>query len=187
MNTNPNAGISNADQNEQRRFQISKQDWANFRFFACGDDVRSAALNLLKERDYLLPNEQPNLDKITAEAEFFAKSLVERLITNRQMRRFGIQRIADKLREFVKSEDWTAMYFYITNIYGMVRWYAPYNLQRLPVHPTALIGYLSVFSETFVDCMNKSAEIGAVKSYEEVSYLENHESHESEGLEYGDD
>ena len=141
---------------EKKRLPISKQDWTNFNFFVCDDETRKQALRLLKERDYLLSNGMPNKEKITEEAEFFADSLAKRLTGNWQAKRFGIRNVAENIRRFTEIRDLSALYFYITNVYGTVWWNAPYNLQRLPVHQEALSLYLNVFSNTFIKQVTQS-------------------------------
>ncbi|MCL1831752.1 MAG: hypothetical protein FWG45_02425 [Oscillospiraceae bacterium] len=137
-------------QRQNGQFQIAPQDWKNFFFYTCGEDEKQSVLELLKAREYLLSNGEPNIEIITKEATFFAGSLAERIKNRRQARRYGFRKIAANVQRFSELGDTSALYFYITNVYGMVRWYAPYNLQRLPIHRDALKAYLAVFSEVFV-------------------------------------
>lgn len=132
----------------------SKQDWKNFHFYYCDDETRGSVTQLLIERDYLLPTEMPNQEKITTEAQFFAISLAERLNTSRGTQRFGINNISDNISRLVAAQDLSTLYFYVCNLYGTVFWRVPYNLQRLPVNPDAFSMYLSVFSDTLIECIN---------------------------------
>jgi hypothetical protein len=143
--------------NTQGQHQINPQDWKNFYFFTCTEKERKEALKLLKERNFLNANGTPNRETIEKQATFFADSLANRVSKHWRARRYGFGKIADNVAKYAGESDTSALYFYLTNIYGMVWWYAPYNLQRLPVHREAFKAYLDIFSGTFVARMNEIA------------------------------
>jgi hypothetical protein len=129
------------------------QDWKNFHFFICDEQTKEAARKLLVNRDYLLPSNMPNKDKITDEAKHFASELVERLKGNRDANKYGLRRIAENVESIYVMQDLSLLYFYIGNLYASARWQMPYNLQRIPVNHDALSMYLSVFTDTFTACI----------------------------------
>ena len=149
-----NNNTKQATTTAKRGFQIANQDWKNFYFFTCSENEKANALTLLKVRNYLRSDGQPNNDVITKQATFFAESLAERIKSRRQARRYGFRKIAANVQRFSELGDTSALYFYITNVYGMVRWYAPYNLQRLPVQREAFAMYLVVFASKFIEKLN---------------------------------
>ena len=143
---------------EKRRFFNTRfmQDWRNFHFFFCNEQTQQAAKKLLVDRDYLLPSDMPNQEEITSEARYFAKELVERLKGNRDARKYGMKRIAENIETISAMQDLSLLYFYIGNLYASARWQMPYNLQRLPVNHDALSMYLSVYTDTFISCVNEA-------------------------------
>jgi hypothetical protein len=112
------AVTENTNSNEKRKYYISKQDWMNFRFFTCTDEVKEATLSLLTERKYLHSDGTPNEEEITKEANFFANSLAQRFVENRYVRRIGALTLIRSIRKFTEKEDLSALYFYVMNIYG---------------------------------------------------------------------
>ncbi|MCL2637500.1 MAG: hypothetical protein FWD48_03935 [Oscillospiraceae bacterium] len=149
------------------------QEWKNFYFFLCGEEAKQSATQLLIDRDYLLPTEQPNQEKITSEARYFAASLAERLKGNRNARRFGLSGIAENIGTLTALQDLSLLYFYIGNLYGSVLWRMPYNLQRLAVNHDALGMYLNVFADTFTECANKEEPEADTGEQEGQLYEEN--------------
>ena len=150
---------------ERRRFFNTRfmQDWKNFHFFFCDEQTRQAAKKLLVDRDYLLPSDDArhqgawcNQEVITSEARYFAKELVERLKGNRDARKYGLKRIAENIETISAMQDLSLLYFYIGNLYASARWQMPYNLQRLPVNHDAFSMYLSVYTDTFISCVNEA-------------------------------
>jgi len=171
----------NNNENTNRKNTISMQEWKNYMFFICDDETKANAVTLLKERDYLLSNGKPNQDEITKEAQFFARSLAERLASSYRAKRFGLQNIADNVNKFSEMQDLSALYFYISNIYGMVFWRVPYNLQRLPVNPKAFDMYMKVYTDTFIESLSQTEPIPDTEEKPEQNY------EEEEGLGYDED
>lgn len=169
-NTTENLGKRNT-----KTYSISMQEWKNFHFFLGDDNVNENVTNLLIERGYLIRSGNqskrkslmPNQEKITEDARFFAASLCERLAKTRRVRKFGLSKISDNIAKLVEIQDLSVLYFYIANLYGMVFWQVPYNLQRLPVNPDALSMFLSIFANTFIECIVK-IDIDGTEGTEEI-------------------
>ena len=141
---------NNATKKEKKINFSPMQEWKNFRYFSCGDEIKQEAITQLKQRECLLPNDAPNKEKIKKDARYHATNFAKRLGNNGRAKRYGLQNIVGNIRGLMAAQELSVLYYYITNLYGMVYWSAPYNMQRMPVNPDAFGIYLTEYTKAFI-------------------------------------
>ena len=157
----------------KNKYYGSTLEWRDYEFFVCDAEKQEKTIQMLMEREFLLPSKMPNAEKIKSLAEDFAASLAERISRSGRSKHFGLANIADNVEKFSKLQDSTSMYYYMAYLYGSVFWRVPYNVQRFPVAPDALKVYLETFSETLVAALCLYSEIQDEESQEEETETEN--------------
>ena len=140
------------------KYYSSVIEWRDYEFFTCDEEQQEKTIQMLIDREFLLPSKMPNQEKLKSEAQSFANQLAERFSKSGRTKHFGLAKLAESVEKFNKLQNKTNMYYYMVYLYGAVYWRVPYNVQRFPVMPDALEIYLDTFAETLAACLYNFAD-----------------------------
>jgi hypothetical protein len=140
------------------KYYSSTLEWRDFEFFVCDEKQKDEVIQMLIEREFLLPSKMPNEAVLKSNAQTFANQLADRITRSSRAKHFGLTTLADNVMKFSKHANKADLFYYMAYLYGSVYWRVPYNIQRLPVAPDAMEIYVDTFAETLAVCLNNFDE-----------------------------
>jgi len=141
-----------------KRYFMSIIDFSEIENVIAGDEQLENAKEQLKEEGLLTEKGNPSVVQISALSKQIAERFLYKLSRRLQRREGGLEETYEAFRRMEQKKEYTAMYFYLTFLYGFMEWRVPRKVELLPASNEALKVFFAEFCNRFEEFLGEFQE-----------------------------
>lgn len=139
-----------------RRYYMSIVDFSEIENITADEDRKEQSRNDLKEFGLLTEKGNPSGMQIALLSRQTTERFLHKLSRRMERRPGGIEGVYKTFEQLEKKKEYTAMYMYLSFLYGFLEWRVPRKIALLPASNEALKVFFTEFKGDFDSWLQKS-------------------------------